>query len=75
MNEIDKRKKRAYASPRLTAVTFRTERGYASSSLVQQLNIWASEDGIAINGQSRQVESYSVHDNWTDNVGSNHFWD
>lgn len=74
MNEIDKRKKRAYASPRLTAVTFRTERGYATS-MVQQLNIWASEDGIAINGQSRQVESYSVHDNWTDNVGDNHFWD
>jgi len=74
MNEIDKRRKRAYVSPQLTAITFRTERGYANS-MVQQLNIWASEDGIAINGQSRQVESYSVHDNWTDNVGDNHFWD
>ncbi len=75
MNEMDIRKRSGYVSPRLTAVNFRTERGYASSSLVQHLNIWASEDGIAINGQSRQVESYSVHDNWTDNVGSNHFWD
>lgn len=74
MNEIDIRKRSGYVSPRLTEVTFRTERGYANS-MVQQLNIWASEDGIAINGQSRQVESYSVHDNWTDNVGDNHFWD
>lgn len=75
MNEIDIRKRSGYVSPQLTAITFRTERGYATSGLAEHLNIWASEDGIAINGQSRQVESYSVHDNWTDNVGSNHFWD
>lgn len=75
MKETDKRKKRAYASPRLTAVTFRTERGYATSSLVQQLNIWACEDGIIAVNEQRQVEAYNVHANWAENVGENHFWD
>lgn len=76
MKETDKRKKRAYASPRLTAVTFRTERGYANSGidpLVQQLNIWICEDGMIAQDQQNHVEVYEVNSNWTQ--GSNHFWD
>ena len=64
--------KKPYITPTLTVVRFKTERGYAlsGSGLVGQLPFWQEDT----HGTNDQVQSYSSHENWT-NDGSNSFWD
>lgn len=61
-----KSNKKEYTAPALTVVTFRAERGYVISGLVDQLMFW--ED----NSQN-SMENYETANDW--NSGSNHFWD
>ncbi|MBQ8703200.1 MAG: hypothetical protein IJ524_02360 [Bacteroidales bacterium] len=58
-----KEEKKQYEAPQLTVVTFRTERGYAASSL-NALLFWQLAD-------AQQVEAYSEHDDWG---SSGSFW-
>ena len=59
--------KKPYVAPRLTAVTFRCERGYAASGPLQELDMWLFEsDG------NEQMENYSTHSGWESS--DNHFW-
>ena len=58
--------KKAYQAPELTAVSFRAEQGFVSSTL----SLWHPELDPADN---RQVEDYGNHSHWQQ--GSNNFWD
>ena len=61
---MEKKEKQTYEAPALTVVTFKTERGYALSSLA----FWRTdEDG------DDQMEDYTTGNGW--NSGSNTFWD
>lgn len=61
---MEKKEKKTYEAPALTVVTFKTERGYALSSLA----VWRTdEDG------DDQMEDYTTGNGW--NSGSNTFWD
>ena len=48
--------KKEYTAPALTVVTFKSERGYAMSSI----KLWETVDAEEYN----QVEDYSTHGTW-----------
>lgn len=56
------KEKKEYIAPRLQAVTFKAEKGYAGSLTALAMDI-----------EDQQMEDYTCHDTWTS--GSNHFWD
>ncbi|MBQ8703598.1 MAG: hypothetical protein IJ524_04425 [Bacteroidales bacterium] len=57
--------KKEYTAPELTVVSFKSERGYASSiTPLGALLFWASSD-------ASQMEDYNTHDDWTESGG---FW-
>lgn len=58
--------KKAYTAPVLTVVTFKAERGYVLSGLVDQLMLWE-------NDSQDSMENYETGNGW--NSGNNHFWD
>lgn len=62
--------KKAYTPPCFTVVRFAAEKGYASSSLLDQIdfNFWQD-----MGNGNEQMESYSSGNEWYE--GSNHFWD
>lgn len=66
MNKTEETKN--YLPPQLTVVEFKSERGYASSTLFEEFNLWRSSSQ-----SSDQMETYSTGNGW--NEGSNHFWD
>ena len=58
--------KRPYEAPRLTAVSFRAERGYVASNSLQLFLLDTEND-------SRNIEDYTESDNgWS--LGSENFW-
>ena len=62
-------KKKTYTAPVLTVVEFRSERGFAVSTVVPEVGTFE----LFYNQQSGQeTESFITHDTWTD--GSNSFW-
>lgn len=66
-------KKAPYEMPKLTVVSFRAERGYASSSIMSSLKFWEWQDGGLAMEDQNHVEVYTTGNGW--NEGSNHFWD
>ena len=58
--------KKEYTAPALTVVTFKAERGYVLSGLVDQLMLWE-------NDSQDNMENYETGNGW--NSGNNHFWD
>ena len=69
-----KKLKKAYIPPQLDAVTVEAERGFAYSiPMVNELNVWVTEDGIVTADEQSHIEVYQTGNNWTQ--GSNHFWD
>ena len=64
-----KKDKKQYEAPSLTAVSFKTERGYAASGIAAlvDFNFWQESEG------SEQIESYTTVTGW--DQGSNNFWD
>ncbi len=56
--------KKQYMAPQLTVVTFRAERGYASS-IISSVSLWESPE-------AEQMESYNQREGWTS--GSDGFW-
>ena len=60
--------KKIYETPQLTVVSFKMERGYASSTTYEfdQFLLWDNSQS------SQQMESYIVPNDW--NEGSNNFW-
>ena len=59
-------KKKEYTKPVLTIVSFKSEKGYASSI---NLTLWL----LSINGTSfNQMESYETANGWTE--GNDTFW-
>ena len=69
--------KKDYETPQLTVVSFKAERGYASSGegLMSQLKFWDWESGgLAMSAdEGNNIEVYESGNEW--NQGSNHFWD
>ena len=62
-------KKKTYTAPVLTVVEFRSERGFAVSTVVPEVGTFE----LFYNQQSGQeTESFITHDTWTD--GSDGFW-
>ena len=62
-------KKKTYTAPVLTVVEFRSERGFAVSTVVPEVGTFE----LFYNQQSGQeTESFITHDTWTD--GSDNFW-
>lgn len=51
--------KKPYEAPQLTVVTFKAERGYASSGLSFSIGQWIWDDGSNVDG----VNDYTVEDN------------
>lgn len=70
-----KKEKIVYDPPRLTAVSFKAETGYASSNIiVEELNLIMLDNNYFIDpGSQTYVEVYETGNGW--NEGSNHFWD
>lgn len=70
------KEKADYLAPKLTAVSFKAEKGYALSNLlVEELQLITLDDavvGVDPNSQT-YVEAYETGNGWT--TGSNHFWD
>lgn len=54
------------------AVEFRCERGYAESSFIDVPSVDMMELLFEQENNSRETESFSTHDTWTE--GSNGFW-
>ena len=65
---MNKKNKKAYLAPQLTAVSFKSERGFAASgpSTVYFLNLFDGASG-------EQVESYSTRSGWGDDAGNSFF--
>ncbi len=62
-------KKKTYTAPVLTVVEFRSERGFAVSTVVPEVGtfeLFYDQPG------GQETESFITHDTWTD--GSNGFW-
>lgn len=57
--------KKQYTAPQLTVVEFKSEKGYAASTLTS-LSFW--DVSLMTTGQ---VEDYTQHDTWTSEGG---FW-
>lgn len=65
--------KKTYLAPQLTVVSFRNEKGYASSNpvglpLTDRLELLFMQNG----NEYRETETFSVHNDWTEENGS--FW-
>lgn len=62
------KEKRSYLPPQLTVVSFKSERGYATSGPgpFDFFLFWQNND-------ADQMEDYETGNGW--NEGSNHFWD
>lgn len=58
--------KQTYEAPKLTVVSFKMEKGYASSGPVNALIFWENND-------AEQMEDYTTGNGW--NSGSNSFWE
>ncbi|MBP5527077.1 MAG: hypothetical protein J6X79_01335 [Bacteroidales bacterium] len=58
--------KKEYVAPKLTVVSFKMEKGYASS-IVDMVTFWDNSQ------DANQMESYETGNGW--NTGSNAFWD
>lgn len=55
--------KKVYETPKLTAISFKAERGYSTSGIVEQMKLIDLEiEGEPNN--DRQMEYYTVQDNW-----------
>lgn len=70
-----KTEKKKYEAPQLTAVTFKTEQGYATSSLgasgaFSLGNSWTNESGNAWDGSSSGSSGNRFGSGWTDNGSS-----
>lgn len=70
---MKRKTKKNYEAPQLTTVSFRAERGYATSGS-HPLKLWEDTDmHILMNTENHDVEIYETGNGW--NEGSNHFWD
>ena len=58
--------KKEYVAPKLTVVSFKMEKGYASS-IVDMVTFWYNSQ------DANQMESYETGNGW--NTGINAFWD
>lgn len=68
---MENKKKKVYDAPQLTVVSFKAERGFATSGGLfdfEQLMLWENSQP----GQ-RQMENYIVANDWNEN--STGFWD
>lgn len=59
--------RKAYLAPQLTAVSFRSERGFAATGEFSLLSVWNQGES------SRETENMGVRSDWNDNT-SNGFW-
>lgn len=64
MNNLSKDKK-PYEAPQLTVVTFKVERGYATSGVPSSLMFWE-------NSEQDNMENYETQENWH---SGGQFWD
>lgn len=66
--DMKSKTKKDYETPQLTVVSFKMERGYASSTTYEfdQFIFWNSPS-------ENQMENYSTGNGW--DQGSNHFWE
>lgn len=60
---------KSYEAPRLTVVSFKTERGYSMSNPIElnEILLWDNEQS------PEHMEPYTTVNGWIE--GSNHFWD
>lgn len=64
--------KKDYIAPKITTITFKNERGYATSGAFSTAMLLIMTDRIGGGGANQETETFSVHDDWTE--GSGNFW-
>lgn len=74
MGETTSKQQTVYVAPRLLSVSFRSERGFASS-LTEQMKLWQLDENndLLVYTDQNHAEIYTVEDDW--HQGTYGFWD
>ena len=61
---MEKKEKKLYEAPALTTVSFKAERGYAASNIMQSMAFSILDFNATGDGSSSTLNDYNTHDEW-----------